>query len=78
MPDAAEAALAGDDFRLQHGLARFAQQQIGVADDAGADRGRSVAAARAHRRHAIGEFDLADRAATLPVRAARYIERQST
>ena len=55
----------------------FAQQEIDVADDAGADRSGSVAAARAHRRGAIGEFDLAHR--TKRVRSfARYIERAST
>ena len=46
------------------------EQQIDVADDAGADRGLAVAAARAHRRDAIGELDLADGPERLrPVRA---------
>ena len=62
MPDAAEAAVAGDDLRFQHRLRAVAEQQIGVADDAGADLRRAIAAARAHRRDAVGEFDLADRA----------------
>ena len=39
MPDAAEAAFAGGDLRFEYGRARFAEQQIDVADDAGADRG---------------------------------------
>ena len=59
MPDAAEAAIAGGDFRFQHGPRRLAQQEIDVADDAGADRGRTVAAACAHRSRAIGEFNFA-------------------
>ena len=62
MPDAAEAAVAGDDFGFQHRLGAVAEQQIDVADDAGADRGLAVAAAGGHRRDAVGEFDLADRA----------------
>jgi hypothetical protein len=47
MPDAAEAAASRDDFRFQHRARGVAQQQAGVADDAGADRGGTVAAARA-------------------------------
>ena len=61
MPDAAEAAVAGGDFRLEHRARGFAEQQIGVADDAGAHRGAAVAAARAHRGDAIGKFNFADR-----------------
>src|SRR4029079_6649144 len=60
MPDAAKAAVAGGDLRLQHRLCGVAQQQIGVACDAGADRGRAVGTARAHRGDAVGELDLAD------------------
>ena len=59
--DAAEAAAAGGDLRLQHPLDRRPQRQIGIADDAGANPCPAVAAGRAHRRHAIGELDLADR-----------------
>ena len=73
MPDAAEAAIAGNDLRLQHRLGAVAEQQIDVADDAGADRGLAVAAARGHRRHAIGELDLADGAERL--RAVRAVHR---
>ena len=65
MPDAAEAAVAGGDFGLQHRRARRRRAQIGVADDAGAERGLAVDAAGAHRRDAVGEFDLADRAERL-------------
>jgi hypothetical protein len=36
MPDAAEAAVAGGDFRLENRARGVAQQQIGVTDDAGA------------------------------------------
>ena len=61
MPDAAEAAVAGDNLCFKNRARGFAQQQIGVADDAGADRGGTVAAAGAHRGDAIGEFNLADR-----------------
>src|SRR6187399_312699 len=57
MPDAAEAAVAGDDLRLQYRLGAVAEQEIDVADDAGADRRLAVAAARGHRRDAVGEFD---------------------
>ncbi len=60
MPDAAETAVAGNDLRLQHRLGAVAEQQIDVADDAGADRGLAVAAACGHGRHAIGKLDLAD------------------
>src|SRR4029077_16111866 len=70
MPDAAEATTAGGDLRLEHRFRLIAEQEIDVVDDAGADRGRTVAAARRHRRDAIGELDLADRAERLrPVRA---------
>ena len=60
VPDAAEAAVAGNDLRLQHRLRAVAEQQIDVADDAGADRGLAVAAACRHRRDAIRKLDLAD------------------
>src|SRR2546423_7948574 len=49
MPDAAKAAVARGNFRLKHGARGLAEQQIGMADDAGADRGGTVAAARPHR-----------------------------
>ena len=55
------------------GLRAVAEQQIDVADDAGADRGLAVAAARGHRRHAIGELDLADGPERL--RAVRAVHR---
>src|SRR5258705_9288032 len=58
VPDASEAAVAGRDFRLQHRSRAFAEQQIGMADDTGADRGGTIATARAHRRGAVSEFDL--------------------
>ena len=60
MPDAAEAAIAGGDLGFEHAARAFAQQQIDVADNAGADRGGTVAAARAHSRGPIGEFNLPD------------------
>src|SRR5947207_9980802 len=70
--DAAEAAAAGHYHRLQHlGHAR-AQRQLAVADDAGADARPAVAAAGAHRRHAIGELDLTHGAHLgEPIRALR-------
>ena len=61
MPDAAEAAVAGGDFRFEHRARGFAEQQIGVTDDAGAQRGAAVAAARAHRGDAVGKFNFANR-----------------
>ena len=60
--DAAKAAAAGADHRLQKPLDRRAERQIGVADDAGADARLAVGAAGAHRCDAVGELDLADRA----------------
>ena len=60
MPDAAKAALARGDLGFQHRLDAVAEQEIGVADDAGTDRGGAVAAAGAHRGRAIGEGDLVD------------------
>ena len=65
MADAAEAAVAGSDLRLQHRFRAVAQQQIDVADDTGADQGLAIAAACAHRRSTVGEFDFADRAECL-------------
>src|SRR4051794_25521937 len=62
MPEAAKAALAGGDLSLEHRARALAKQEIDVADNAGADRGRTVAAARAHRRRAVGEFHFAHRA----------------
>ena len=59
--DAAEAAVAGGDLRLQHARDAVAEPQIGVADNAGAQPALAVAAARAHRRGAVDEFDFADR-----------------
>ena len=59
--DAAEAAAAGRDHRLQHLLDRRAERQIGIADDAGADPGLAVGPGGGHRRHTVGELDLADR-----------------
>src|ERR1700738_1141079 len=73
MPDAAKAAIAGDHFRFENGARAVAEQQIGVADDAGADRGGTVTAARGYRRNAIGKLDFADRAERF--RAARAIHR---
>ena len=58
MPDAAEAAAAGAHVRLQHLRDPLAQPQIGVADDAGADAGRAVAAAGAHGGDAVDELGL--------------------
>ncbi len=73
MPNPAEAAVAGCDLRLQHGFRAVAEQEIDVADDAGADRGLAVPAARGHRRDAVGEFDLADR--TERLRSTRAVHR---
>ena len=62
MPDAAKASASGGDFGFQNLARAVAEQEIDVADDAGADRRRTVAAACAHRRDAVDELDLADRA----------------
>ena len=74
--DAAEAAAAGLDHRLQHLLDRGAERQIGVADDAGADPGLAVGPGGRHRRDTVGELDLADRA-QLCGPSARYIDSHS-
>jgi hypothetical protein len=58
---AAKAAAAGLDMCLEHRLDPIAQAQIGVADDARGDPGRSVPATRAHRGEASDKFRLADR-----------------
>lgn len=73
MPDAAEAAIARRDLGFQHRLGGVSQQKIGVADDTGADRGRAVASAGAHRRDALGELDFADGSECL--RSVRAIHR---
>ena len=59
MPDAAKSSLARRYLRFEHCLCAFAKQQVGVADDAGTYGGGAVAATRAHRRSAVGEFNLA-------------------
>jgi hypothetical protein len=61
MADAAEAPASGPDVSLQHLAHAGAEHQVGMADDAGADPGRAVAAGGAHRRDAVGELRLADR-----------------
>ena len=65
MANSAEASVAGGDLRLQHRLGAVAEQQVDVADDAGAHRALAIAAARRHRRDAIGELDFADGAERL-------------
>jgi hypothetical protein len=60
--DSAKAATASLDHRLQHLFDRRAQGQIGVPDNAGADLGPAVGAARRRRGDTVGELDLADRA----------------
>src|SRR4029077_7678945 len=61
MTDAAEAAVAGGDLRLQNASHAVAEAQIGMSDDAGAEPALAVLSALAHRRRAVDEFDLADR-----------------
>ena len=53
-----------------------AELQIGMADDAGADLRRAIAAAGAHRRDAVDELGLADRPQLL--RAGRAVHRRGT
>src|SRR6185369_4677960 len=61
MADAAEAAVAGSDLRLQHARYAVAEAQVGMPDNAGAQPALAVLSARAHRRRAVDEFDFADR-----------------
>src|SRR5262249_41981860 len=70
MADAAEAAIAGDDLSFKHGLGAVAKEQIDVADDPRTDQGLAIGAACRHRRDAIDELDLADRAERLWTRCA--------
>ena len=60
--DPAKPAAARHDHHLEHRLDPGAERQIGVADDAGADLGLAIGARCRHRRDAVGELDLADRA----------------
>jgi hypothetical protein len=61
MADAAEAAVAGSDLRLQHARYAVAEAQVGMPDNAGAQPALAELSARAHRRRAVDEFDFADR-----------------
>src|SRR5580700_9971105 len=61
MADAAEAAVAGSDLRLQHARHAVAEAQIGMPDNAGAQPALAELSARAHRRCPVDEFDFADR-----------------
>ena len=65
MADAAEPVTAGADMSLQNVAGFLAVAQIDVADDAGTDFRRTVAAGGAHRGDAVDEFGLADRAESL-------------
>ena len=60
--DPAKPSAAGHDHRLEHRLDPRPEREIGIADDAGADLGLAIGAARRHRRDAVGELDLANRA----------------
>src|SRR5260370_35916613 len=61
MADAAEAAVAGSDLRLQHPRHAVAEAQIGVPDNTRTQPALADLSARAHRRRAVDEFDFADR-----------------
>src|SRR5262252_2089448 len=61
MADAAEAAVAGSDLRLQHSRHAVAKAQIGVPDNARTQPALPELSAGAHRRRAVDEFDFADR-----------------
>src|ERR1700730_2441887 len=61
MSNAAEAAVAGSDLRLQHARHAVAEAQIGMPDNAGAQPALAELSALAHRRRAVDEFDFADR-----------------
>ncbi len=60
MADAAEPAATGADVGFQDLGGFFAEAEVDVPDDAGADLGRTVAAGGAHRGHAVDEFGFAD------------------
>ncbi len=60
--DASKPPATGNDLRLQYLFDRGAQCEIGIADDAGANPCAAIAAAGAHRRDTVGEFDFANRA----------------
>src|SRR5580692_2643092 len=61
MADAAEAAVAGSDLRLQHARYAVAEAQVGVPDNPGAQPALAELSARTHRRRSVDEFDFADR-----------------
>src|SRR5205814_8399176 len=61
-----------DDLRFQHALGGIAEQQVGMADDAGVDLRLAIAAACAHRRDAVGELDLAHRAEGFGARSEEH------
>src|SRR6516165_3942550 len=61
MADAAEAAVAGSDLRLQHARHAVAEAQVGVPDNARTQPALPELSASAHRRRAVDEFDFADR-----------------
>ena len=58
--DAAEPAAAGADMGFQDLGGFFAEAEVDVADDAGADLGGAVAAGGAHGGDAVDEFGFAD------------------
>ncbi len=60
--DAAKAPATSAQMRLEHGLDLAAQQQVGVADDAGGHPARPVRAAGAEGCRAVDELGLAHRA----------------
>jgi hypothetical protein len=58
MADAAKPRRAGRQMRLQHRRHRFAQQQIGMADDARTGTRRPIQTTGGHRGHTIDELSL--------------------
>ncbi len=62
MTDALEAAVACGDLGVEPSPARSPRRRSTWADDAGAGAQLAIETGRAHRRHAIGEFGLADAA----------------
>src|SRR3984893_2268145 len=61
MANAAEAAVAGSDLRLQRARHAVAEAQVGLPDNAGAQPALAVLSALTRRRRAVDEFDFADR-----------------
>ena len=72
VPDTAETPASRSDMRLQHLAGFIAVTQIDMADDAGADFRRAIAAGRAHGRDAVDELGFTHRLERLRPRGAMH------